>query len=471
MRKKVVLCLLLGCLAVGVFGCAKSEEAGKISANSASEERMTKEEEKEAEREKEREERRKRQAGEEAEEEKDKDEEKENEEKQEKNKDKEEEKEKVEKEETEKEDKKVSKKSASDAPVVGEEDIEDYDGFEYLNGEILMTDTEENSITGEKERKKLTVFIPEDDYANVSGSRAYASTMGVMINVELEPYVRYNAEDYLLSENLDYYVELSYDPFYTTSYKDLEISDAEMISDNACMATVEYCLYSNWDDSYSTIFTTYYLAELSDDRTILVQVEVNEDGVSGKTPRLLEELETFYEFEIDWDEERAEEKREAYIASGGDHKFSTGYAIFELPDDWKEVTDGVDYEENIYAPGGDVDKAGCLINFRREYLDYGEEIDIEAFAQNEDAVQDILEESLSMHVQEFEMEMCETCFGETVKITYSMEDDFVSGKGECYLAADDYNIYLVQAIVTEDAVEDPFIVLDGILNNAQVKEW
>lgn len=449
MKKKLLMCLLVGCLTASLFGCGSADKAKEALAEVAEEKEdddKDKDDEKEDEEEKE-----------------DKDEKK-------KDKEKEDDEAKDEKKDEEKEDEeKVEKKKSSDNPVLGDEDIEDYDGFEYLYGELLMTDAEENKETGKMERHKLTVFIPQDEYASISGNRAYVNSMGVHVEVELNPYIRYDSEDYLPEENLQFYLENNYDPFYTNDYKDMVISEIEEVGENAYRATVEYCEYSKWDDDYSTVFCTYFYKELESGAIVLVEVSVDEKEVTGKAPRMIEELEAFYEFDINWDADKAQQKREAYIASGGDHTYSTGYLLFELPENWDEVTEGVDYDENVYAPEGDIDFSGCMISFYREFMD--DEVDVRGFVENEEETRTLMEESLEMDITDFSVEMVDTVLGEAAKITYTASGDDIDGQGQCYFVSEGYYVYTIQAYQLEDATEDPFIVLDGILQSGQVKEW
>jgi len=451
MKKKILLCMILCCLSMALFGCTSKDIMDAVAEKKAAS--QTKEEE-------------------EVEVEAEEKEETKEAEKEEAKEDEEEVKEEAKEEEAKEEEKEEVKeeKKASDTPVLGDEDAEDYEGFEYLFGEVLMTDAEENEETGKKERHKLSVFIPDDDYASVSGSRAYADYLGVDFEVELAPYIRYDEEDYLMEENLQYYLENNYDPFYSTDYKDLVISDVEVISDTECRATVEYCYYNSWDDSYETIFATYYLAEMEKGVNVLVEIKVQEEGVTGKTPALLEELEQFYQFEIDWDADRAAQKREDYLASGGDNKYSTGYLVFELPANWSEVRDGVDYDEHVYAPEGDVNFSGCMISFYREFLSYDEEIDVTAFVNNADETEVLLEEALGMDVSNFSVELVDTVFGETAKLTYTATSDDLSGNGETYFVGDGYYFYTIQSFAMEEATEDPAVVLYDILQNGEVND-
>lgn len=410
MKKKVVLCVVLGCLTSALWGCS-TEKLSKAVASEIKSEQEDKTEES----------------------------------------------------------KKSEEKEDSGNPVLGQEDIDDYEGFEYLYSEVLMTDTQENKETGKKERKKLTVFIPSDDYSNVSGSRGYARAMGISFNIELDPYIRYKSEDYLPEENLAYYVESRYDPFYYVDYKDLVISEPEEIGEDACRMTAEYCYYDKWDDGYSSTFVTYYLKELENGANVLVSIEINENDVTGKTPRLIKELEKFYGFEIDWDKDRAKVKREEYVASGGDNTYSTGYLLFELPENWAEENNS-SYDETIYAPEGDSEFAGCMISFYDTYLSAGESFDVNSFIEGQDEVKAQLEETMEAPISEFHMEICDTCMGKAAKLTYVVDDEEYEGRGETYFVSSGYYVYTIQAFQIDDAVDDPFVVLDDIMENGQVRD-
>lgn len=405
MKKKIVLCLMVGCLTSVMWGCS----AEKLTETVISEAKPEQDEEEEEE---------------------------------------------------------IAETSAF--PVLGQEDIEDYEGFEYLYSEVLMTDTEQNKDTGKKERKKLTVFIPSDDYGNVSGNRAYVRSMGIIFNVELNPYIRYKSEDYLPEENLAYYVESMYDPFYSADYKDLVISEVEEVGQDAFRVTAEYCYYENWDDTYTATFVTYYLKELENGANVLVSTEINEEDVTGKTPRLIKELEKFYEFEIDWDKDRAKQKKEEYLAGGGDNTYSTGYLLFELPDNWSEEKDSR-FDEKIYAPEGNSESAGCMIAFYDTYLSSGESMDVNSFVENKEMVKSQLEESMEASISEFHIEICDTCLGKAAKMIYTADHEDYKGKGETYFVSNGYYLYTIQAFQIEDAMEDPFIVLDAIMEKGEAR--
>ena len=414
MKKKIALCLIMGCLASTLWGCNTKDIVQTISETEDKQEDENNEEAVE--------------------------------------------------EETEESGK------TSGNPVLGDEDIEDYEGFRYLYCEEIRTESEKNEETGKMESTRLSVFVPESDYVNVSTGRVRSEKLGVDIVVELEPYIRYEADDYLMSENLQYYLEESeYDPYYSNDYKDLVISEIEEIDEDTAYATVEYCDYYKYDDSYSVVFATYYLTKLDNGATVLIEIAVNSDEVTGKTPALIEELEAFYPFEIDWDKERAEAKLEDYLASGGESTFSTGYAIFELPEGWSEDTSEYEYDTYVYAPGGDAAFAGCFVSIYREYLGYGtfEDGDVDAY---KDDIIAMVEESMQEEgVDAVVSYYGATCLGSAVKGEAEITEDGESANAEIYWIFDDSYGYIVTAIMTDDAVEDAFAVAEDMLNNGQTR--
>lgn len=362
----------------------------------------------------------------------------------------------------------TEKKSADGVPVLGQEDITDYEGFEYLYCERLRTQSEENKETGKMESKELPVFIPQSDYVSVNMDYVYVDKLGVEVTVQLEPYLRYDAEDYLAYENLEYYVEDDNDPFYRTNYKDMVMSEVEEIDRETARMTVEYCYYNEYDNSYSPVFATYYLTKLENGCTVLVEVEVKGDEVTGKTPELLEELEAFYQFEIDWDADRADKKVEDFLAAGGNNTVSTGYVMFELPDGWLKDRDNADYSIDMYAPGGDAAKAECFVSLQEEYVEYGAFDGIEG---NEEELVEVVdgylaEEGVSAEVSVYG----DTCLGTAILSVIEMEEDGEKVVLHSYWIFSGSYMYRVNAAASDTAEENPFVIAEDILKNGQVRE-
>ncbi len=356
--------------------------------------------------------------------------------------------------------------NASDAPVLGGESIEGYEGYEYLYEEILITETKENKETGKKERKKLTVYIPDDESTTANGNYAYADTLGVKFRVELEPYIRYEAEDYLPEENLDEYVANKYDPFYTTDYKDVVITPAKEAGDGV-VSTVEYCEYDEWDDIYYSEFCTYYLVELESGETVLVTTEITSKDITGRTEGFLEELEQFYQFDIDWDEERANQKSADYAENGVENTYATSSLLFELPEGWEKDDTLSSYDMPVYAPEGDATYSGCMIAIAEEYLDYGEEVDLNALTDSNG--QELIKEMFGDTLTNYSTELCDTGLGEAAKCSFTVTDGSEEINIVLYMVLDDYKLYRLMAYDASNAVDNAAIVLDGIMATGQFR--
>lgn len=359
--------------------------------------------------------------------------------------------------------------------TLGPEVDSDYDGFTYLYCETLMTESKENAETGKMESKSLSVFIPKGDYTSVNRDRAYTDYLGVDFTVSLNPYIRYEQEDYLPEENLEYYVDGEYNPFYYPEYKAVEILDAEE-EGLGTKTTVKFCRYDSWDQEYIPVFATYYLVELADDLTVLVEIKVSLDEVTGKTALLLQELSDFYGIDIEWSKEEAEKKLEAFLESPeADTNFvSTGYMIFELPKGWEQDWNwSDDYSAYCFAPGGDAKFAECVITVRREYQGYDSDFDIAKIVSSQKNMDEFT--ALLEQMNELGLDMTAENYGDTVlgpalKLTTKVSyDDYDEFEEDYYMSYDGYTYYLQVNYTTDTIVENIAEIVDNILATAQVQ--
>lgn len=353
--------------------------------------------------------------------------------------------------------------------VLGGEFDTDYDGFTYLYCEELMTEPTENTETGKMSKQNLPVFIPSGDYVSVNRDTAYSEAFGVDFRISLNPYIRYDDKDYLLSENLKYYLEKEYDAFFCTDYFDIRISDIETVS-NGARAYVSYCYYDKWDNKYIPVLATYYLTELSNDLTVLVEVKIDDEDVTGKTPALLSELENFYEFDIEWNEQTAKNILEQFLESSDLSKksFSTGYLLFDLPSEWDRDYNNEDGSEYIFAPYGDAAFAGCMLRINREYLG-SEAFDISDLfltQENIDEYKGYLQEILGDTIYNIDiMYLGETCLGNAIKVTYQTLDEGYEDKSAWYTITDEDYVYTLEAVALPDCQTDVFALAENILLN------
>lgn len=353
-------------------------------------------------------------------------------------------------------------------------DPKDFTGFEYLYAESLRTESEENSETGQMESKEITVMIPKDEYKHVDRTYASVDSLGVNFKVSLNPYLQYEQDDYLIYENLQMYLDNEFDEFYSTEYKDLDVSEVEQLGNNRAYANVSYIYYDDWNDMYVPIYKTYYLIELEKNLTVMVELEINLAETTGKTQMLLDEIESFYEFESGWVKADMEEKVANYIANdnGTTDSFSTGYMIFELPKGWDEDYDFNDnYSAYTYAPDGDGTTAECAISIEREYV-YGEEYDVESLLTDKDAAIAMFTEEMGEGVSNVNIvDMGETILGHTVKLYMDVEQDGILAHYAFYFASNKDYMYTIYAIHTDNAAQNSFEVAENVIATAQVKEY
>lgn len=365
----------------------------------------------------------------------------------------------------------VEEESYSDIPSFDSEDAEGYEGFEYLYEDELVSEPEDDEESGKKKKEKVTVFIPDGDYSNVERDYAYAEAMGVEFDIRLNPYIQYEQEDYSARENLQEYLDTEFDEFYTTEYKDLELSEAEELYDDAASATAKYCEYDEYEEGYDVYYKTFYMKELSSGALVLIEVSISANEVTDKAEDLLFELESFYEFDIDWDEEEAAEKLENYLANdtGDSDVFSTGFLKFDLPKGWEKDSANSSYNAVVYAPDGDADFAECGIMILNEYVG-AEGASMEMLVEESDILQGMMEEICGEVLDSFEVEYYgETAIGDTALLKFTFVEDDVTAECEFYMSIDDGDMYGVLAMNYGDCEEDIFGIANEIVENGKTK--
>ncbi len=362
------------------------------------------------------------------------------------------------------------------AGMIGTEFDENYDEFEYLYMESLVYEFKEYDDDGEAvvlDSQQLNVFIPEGEYTSVNGDRAYADEMGLSFKVTLNPYLSYDQDSQTAVENMEIHMKYQYDPFYCVDFKDLVISDIEGDRDSA-RATANFCYYDKWSDTYIPIYCTYYLTRLSDDMLVLVETEVVAEDVTGETEDLIAELETFYGFDIEWDEEEAQQKLDDYLANGVTDTIScsTGYMMFELPKGWDMDYSYGEATTYAYAPDGDFASAGCVISFTREYMGM-DEFEASSLLDNEEMVKSMFtDENGELICDEYEVNAYgETCLGEAVEIKIkASEENFVLLSRWYVITDEDGYFYMIEATKIDACETDVFTMTENILANSVVRE-
>ncbi len=343
-------------------------------------------------------------------------------------------------EEKETETEEKEEKEAATGIVFGSDEAKGYDGFEYLMEELISTS---NTKSGNK--MTLSVFVPDGDYPSVSGSYATSERMGVMVDVDIDPYLRYDYEDYTVSENLEDYVEEEIE--YSSYIYGVEVGEVKEVGDDIAVCELTYMQFDSYDGSYAPYYQVYCLKELGDNVMGLVDICIMADDTTGKTKNLLAELSSFYEIEIGWDESFGETKRAAFENSDefNADAFNLGFMSFELPEGWEKDEYWSDSYDIVFAPGGDADlSADCLI-ISQVTEAFGM---IDMFLENMDEMAEILEEEIAEEEEEYRVTIDDigmTFLGHTLKMEAFVRDEEEAGAIVLYFAEDDTNLYSIYA--------------------------
>ena len=363
-----------------------------------------------------------------------------------------------------------------EVPVFGMEDIGDYDGFRYLQKEVLTAYMEEDKENGRVKRKTVALYIPywDESWYVINGElsgTAWANVFGVTFDFSINPYLITEQKDASLAEMLQKYINRIYgeDGDTAEEYGDLEISDVRPVGGDAVAVTAKYCIYNDLEEEYHVCCRTSYLKELEPDMLTLLEVTVDGQESTPETQELLVELEAFYEVDLEWDTEEMQEKLERY-----EEKAEAGFSRtieFEFPEGWEIEFD--DEEVVLYAPGGDSDGAGCGI----AVADLGAVVFLEELPDgqtDEELLKMVINEGLGEDVDNLKIRSYgETCIGETVAAEFSVADSDGTADCEFYLGRKGEDIYIILAMQYQwlemDTFEmDTFQLVEDLLENGRI---
>ncbi|MDE7270663.1 MAG: hypothetical protein K2N81_09350, partial [Acetatifactor sp.] len=347
--------------------------------------------------------------------------------------------------------------------------------LEYLYAEVLRTESKENPQTGKMESKQLQILLPQGDYNTVNRDYAYGEKLGVRVRVELNPYLRSHREDYTLKENLDYVLNQDFDAFYQSDYRDVQISEIEG-DEEQVTAEVLYLDYDKYNDEYVPYQMTYQLCDFGDDMMALVKITICAEKTTGKTPAILEEINAFYGSDIQWDADAAEARKQKFLAGNNADvlQVSTGWLMFDLPKTWaQDWKNNDDYTTSLYAPNGDMRKAGCYISVGREWQTYGSEIDIASIAGSESDMA-ILKAAIAQatDLKEDEVTVSDygmTVLGQALEFSYVITQEGISYEEHRWWISDKNYIYQITAGQIDGSKEDAIAIAKEILEKGQVK--
>jgi len=338
-------------------------------------------------------------------------------------------------------------------PTLGIDD-RSYQGFQYLEAHKLDTGEE-----------KAIVYVPVSDYVYEYAGEVSSDKLGVTVDIELNPFIQLDQEEFTMEENLQKYTENHYDfdEFYTTERKDMEISEINAISKEAANLTTSYLEYDDYNEEYYYIWNYYYLMKADEDRIFLVDIEVDSIGTTGYTEDLIAELEAYLGLDIGYDEEALLAKIDAYDPSEEGNVYSTGDWIFELPEGWGEDrSHESSYDEHVYAPDGDASRSNCVIYIKDQYV--GEDTSFVREVEEDEALR-VLEMYMPEDVENVKCEVIgDTAVGYTLKSSFEAEGIRV----EMYLIFEGYDAYTIMAMQDDDNTES-FEAAEQIIHTAKTK--
>ena len=320
---------------------------------------------------------------------------------------------------------------------------EEYEAFRYLKPYHVETDW-----------KNYVLYLPKDTDHTVGNNNmeAWGTDQGVslifMANTDLNYYgqLDYDPFEHSLEENLGHFINiLQYESTYYDSTEELEVSDIFAEGDGAAVYAT---FLRKMNGSYCQVFEQYYIFYDGEDY-IISAVIIDGDYQTRKTKAILEEIETYLDYTIYYDEDALPEIPEETLDSDDDGFEYTQYWKISLPEGWERIADASD--GYVYSPQGRTDADVIVI------IDYIGEVG-EGFFKTMDA--DELAESMGSYLtgndSDTQLESAEV-LGE-LPVGYTIK--FVMTDGKTYS-----HIYMV-----EDG-ESAFMVTGiGELGDKQVEE-
>lgn len=352
-------------------------------------------------------------------------------------------------------------------------------GFQYLHKEIITTKSVINSETGELEYEAAEVFVPYDNYGRESVGEVKSGSHGVDVAV----YISDGYNDKVLfdnkktlAENVQEYVKDHYDEFYASDYRGEVWIEEPVEEEEFAYNAVDYIKYAAYDDSYSINRAVYGLKQLKKGVALLVEVVLTPNEMTEETAKVIEELEMFYGFEIDWKEAELQNKLDAYVNSVDPAMkvFGNGYAKFYLPKHWKKTYNIEKSKYDVYAPDGDALSAQCYISMKKDSLFYDEWKMSNVF-EHEELERDMVDWYLfptGLTYEDVKVEHWQgTNMGDVLKVVYSLDAKDVGFKRKVttYLITTESHLYGISAVHGENASEDVVALVESIISDGKMK--
>lgn len=347
--------------------------------------------------------------------------------------------------------------SSKSSVIFGSDEAVGYDGFKYLEEQMISTFDilSENDVS-------YSVYVPVSDDILLSEYSAGSSLMGVYFTVNLEPdHIGYNTKDYALKDSLEDYVTKEWAFMdYNRNYYAASVGEVKQISDNMAvceLSWVQLIHHADSDDEFCPIYLTYAVRDMGDGIIALMETTVICSETSGETQTVLDELSSFYGFEIGWDSSFAETKLTEFESSDEyrPDAIDLYYMSFMLPDGWKmDVASSSPPDDGyVFAPGGNMRASAIAIAVIHQVSTE----DVVNKLLNEDTAEEFVKFVLldeDIPIQNITIsDIGETFMGRTVEVIIKIADGLGIDTMLVYMGQGTYDVYGICLISFEGASE------------------
>ncbi len=297
-------------------------------------------------------------------------------------------------------------------PVMGDGNA-DYDGFTYLYADELMIEAEKNEETADLTNEGLVIYVPLSDNTDQGGNFITSNAMGAEFRVSLNGIeLPYDHNNNTAKQNLEYILNsLKLTVSYNSSYEALEQTAVKEAGESAYSAAASYLEYDESSNEYYVRYNTYFIKKLSPSATVVIQISVHAEAATEQTEALIQELEAFYGFPIEWDPIAASQKLDCYKSETVGNTITIAGLVVEIPNDWEKV-DVETYKH--YAGWGN--SSVLIIRSSPETIDTYPEEEINAVAEAK--LSEIMEGVTDIEVTRITDSNSEFALKCTGKVTY-----------------------------------------------------
>lgn len=335
-----------------------------------------------------------------------------------------------------------------------------YDGFKYLEEQMISTSdiSSENDVS-------YSVYVPVSDDILLSEYSAGSSFMGVYFMVNLEPdHMGYKTKDYALKEGLENFVNKEWGFLdYKRNYYAASVGEVKQISDNMAVCEISWVQLIHRADSddeveFCPIYLIYAVQDMGDGIIALMETTVIGSETSDETQTVLDELSSFYGFEIGWNSSFADTKMTEFESSDEyrPDAFDLYYMSFMLPDGWEMDIASSSPTDNgyVFAPGGNMRASAIAIALTHQVSTE----DVIKKLLNEDTAEEYVKSGLfdneDIPIQDITIsDIGETFMGRTVEVIIKFADGLGVDTMFVYMSQGTYDVYGICLISFDGASE------------------